>query len=80
MNLKIQVFANLKDYFDREFTMDVPEGSNVAGLLELVGALNPRSAELLNKCRVAVNEEFVDGDTVLHADGVVILLPPSSGG
>ena len=80
MNLNIRVFANLKDFFENEFTLEAPDGIQVDQLLPLVAELNPDSKELLGNCRVAVDDDFVEKSHVLQGNDNVFLIPPSSGG
>jgi len=50
---------------------------------ELLNELEARHAGLrgrLSSVRVAVNEEFAETSASLHADDVVALIPPVSGG
>ena len=77
--MKIEVFAVLKDHFDREFevTEEVPD---VASLRKHLSDINPASSNILGICRFAINDEFVEDNHRLSAADKVIIIPPSSGG
>ncbi|WP_114779300.1 MoaD/ThiS family protein [Botryobacter ruber] len=77
--MKVQVFAALKDYFDKEFEL-AGEVQDVASLKERLSALNPGSRNMLQICRFAVGDEFVPQDFQLKESDTVCVIPPSSGG
>ena len=77
--MKVQVFAVLKDHFDREFEID----ENIASAAELRSFLmqsKPGATTILNNCRFAVNDEFVEMNFKLQSYDTVTIIPPSSGG
>lgn len=80
MRVRIRVFAVLKDYFQSEFELDLPEGALTRDVLEKLVELNPRGEEALECCRLAVGEDLVDAGHPLTEGDQVSLLPPSSGG
>lgn len=77
--MTIQVFAVLKDYFDKEFKL---EGSftTIAALKQHLTEENPEAAGVLDLCRFAVHDEFVDPDFTLNSNDIISVIPPSSGG
>lgn len=77
--MKVKVFAKLKDFFEKEFEVTTPV-QTVAELQRHLIGLNPASAGVLDACRFAVNDEFVDPEFELKADEYVTVIPPSSGG
>jgi molybdopterin synthase sulfur carrier subunit len=77
--MKVQVFAALKDYFDKEFEVD----ANIASITELRDSLihfKPETGTILNNCRFAVDDEFVDMNFKLKSHDTIVIIPPSSGG
>ncbi|HKH63130.1 MAG TPA: MoaD/ThiS family protein [Flavitalea sp.] len=77
--MRIQVFAALKDFFDNEFEAD----GSIKTLVELRRSLilsKPEAENILNNCRFAVHEEFVDMNYKLKANDTIAIIPPSSGG
>jgi molybdopterin converting factor small subunit len=77
--MKIYVYAALKDHFQPEFEL---EGSvrNTDELKSRLQALNTNATELLQSCRFAVEEGFIENDFKLNENDTVIVIPPSSGG
>jgi len=76
--MKIQVFAALKDHFDKEFTVAPCE--NIEALKALLIKENQKAERLLNLCRFVVNNEFVDLNYSIQENDVISIIPPSSGG
>jgi molybdopterin synthase sulfur carrier subunit len=77
--MKVQVFAVLKDHFDKEFEIE----ENISDAAELRSFLiqsRPGAEAILNNCRFAVNDEFVDLNFKLQSYDTVTIIPPSSGG
>ncbi|MGI4750154.1 MAG: MoaD/ThiS family protein [Janthinobacterium lividum] len=77
--MTIEVFAVLKDYFDKEFKF---EGSakNIAELKQQLAFKNPEAINVLNLCRFAVRDEFVDSNFSINSNDTISIIPPSSGG
>lgn len=61
-------------------TLEFPDSSSVTHLRQQLAASYPDLANLLSAIRFAVNETFVEDDTVLQHDDEVALIPPVSGG
>lgn len=77
--MKIQVFAVLKDYFDKEFELS-DSITDVATLQQHLTQLNTEATGILKLCRFAVHDEFVDQDYTLTSNDTICIFPPSSGG
>lgn len=77
--MTIQVYAVLKDFFDKEFSIDAPVNT-VAELREALVQYNGAAKDILQICRFAVNDEFVDNNFELKANDNIHIIPPSSGG
>jgi molybdopterin synthase sulfur carrier subunit len=77
--MKIQVYAILKDYFDKEFTVDETVNT-INGLNEILINRNPSAKDILTACRYAVNDNFVDDSFQLQPNDNIHIIPPSSGG
>jgi len=77
--MKIEVFAILKDYFEKQFfiTEDV---RNIESLKSYLLAKNPDAEPVLNACRFAVADEFVENTYELKKDDSISIIPPGSGG
>jgi molybdopterin converting factor small subunit len=77
--MKVNVYAVLKEYFDPSF--QVPETlASVEQVKEQLIRINPKSSSVLQRCRFAVNDEFVKEDFKISAHDVISVLPPASGG
>ena len=77
--MKIQVYAILKDHFDKEFIVDETV-SNIEALNAILVQRNPEAAAILSSCRYAVNDSFVDNQFQLQPNDSIHIIPPSSGG
>ncbi|MCU7550777.1 MoaD/ThiS family protein [Chitinophagaceae bacterium LB-8] len=77
--MKVQVFAGLKEYFEPTFELE-KDVQSIDGLKRQLIRLRPSSAALLESCRFAVNDDFVDVDYELNEGDTIVILPPSSGG
>ena len=77
--MTIEVFAVLKDYFDKEFQLQ-SSAKNIAELKQQLAAQNPEAANVLELCRFAVRDEFVDQNYPLTTHDTISIIPPSSGG
>lgn len=77
--MKVQVFAVLKDYFDKEFQLQeaVP---NTQALKERLIRNKPSAAGILDICRFAVGDEFIDDQYQLKENDTIYIIPPGSGG
>lgn len=77
--MKVTVYAVLKDYFDPSF--DIKEKLlSIEELKKKLEAIKPSAAPVLNACRFAVNDEFVNLDFKIKEDDSISILPPASGG
>ncbi|MCC9137478.1 MoaD/ThiS family protein [Pontibacter silvestris] len=77
--MKVQVFAALKDYFDKEFELK-EDVDNVTELRQYLTELNTSAGNMLKTCRFAIDDEFVDQNYQLKENDTISVIPPSSGG
>ena len=77
--MKIQVFALLKDHFEKEFEVK-EQFTDIVSLKKHLAALQPTATNVLEKCRFAVHDEFINQDYQLTENDTVCIIPPSSGG
>lgn len=81
MRITVKLFALLREGVgQREMEMEVSEGTTAAQVLQGLVAQHPRLAGSAEACLFAVNQEFVEGETVLKAGDEMALIPPVSGG
>jgi molybdopterin converting factor subunit 1 len=81
MKIPVCLFARARDLagVDR-VAVNLPDGATVGDLRRQLAAECPALAGLLNRCALAVNEEFADDALTLPPHAEVALLPPVSGG
>ena len=77
--MKIFLYAMLKDYFDHEVWMQEPVRT-VEELKDRLLLQNENARDLLDNCRFAVNDRFIDNNYIFQSHDVVSILPPASGG
>lgn len=80
MNIRLLTFAAMKDYFSADTAMTLDSEYTVEDLKQTLKSQNPSASELIDSCRFAVNQVFVDDKFDLFEGAVVAILPPSSGG
>ncbi len=81
MKVCVLAFATLPDVLGgRSLLVDLPEGATVHDLLQHLANEHPALNKWLSVTRVAVNQEYVDADALLHDGDEVALIPPVSGG
>jgi molybdenum cofactor cytidylyltransferase len=77
----VLLFASARDLAGSPTVMvELPETATVADLRNALQLQVPALAEVLAKCRLAVNMEFAEDDrTILDGDELAVI-PPVSGG
>ena len=77
--MKIEVYAVLKDYFEKEFTLQ-QSFKNINDLRSFLIDKNPEAVGILTISRFAVNNEIVENNYILKENDHISIMPPSSGG
>lgn len=82
MRITVLYFAVLKERLGRsEEQMTVPDGNRVKDAIDLLTAKYWDVAQLRGKFRIALNEEFIDDESLFLRDGdTMALVPPVAGG
>lgn len=81
MTVHVRLFARAKDLARTDAVeIELDAGATVGVLRQRLASRYPVLQTLLERCAIAVNEEFSLDDLVLPAGAVVALLPPVSGG
>jgi molybdopterin converting factor subunit 1 len=81
MTFEVRLFARAKDLAGAESVrVELPQGATVADLRRRLAADHPALAGLLERCAVAVNDEFADDTLGLPSPAEIAVLPPVSGG
>ncbi len=77
--MTIQVFAVLKDFFAKEFQLSGTINT-ISDLKQQLVNQNPQAANVLELCRFAVHDEFVEPNYPINSNDTICIIPPSSGG
>lgn len=81
MNVRVRFFAGMRERMGKsEIAADLPEGTDIQGLLARLGADNPVLNLDQQRFTVTVNRSFARTDQVLGDGDEVALIPPVSGG
>lgn len=81
MNLNVLFFAAARDAVGADtVTVDVPEGSTVGALQQLMIQRTPQLERWSQALLWAVNNRYAGSDQVLHTSDVIACFPPVSGG
>lgn len=80
MIVTIHTFAILKETLPQKFDLEISDQFTAGHVIKTIVANNPECSEILDSCRIAVNEEFVDYNHIIAEGTQLYLLPPSSGG
>ena len=81
MNVRVLFFGRLTESLSAEpWTLDLAKGAAVADLLSALDLRQPGVGEQLQRCMVAVNQEYADRARKLSEGDEVAFLPPVSGG
>ncbi|HUA49303.1 MAG TPA: molybdenum cofactor biosynthesis protein MoaE [Solirubrobacteraceae bacterium] len=76
MQIRVKLFAGLRERAGTaELDLELPEGAVVGDALERMRALTDGARVVM-----AVNQEYADASSTLHAGDEVALIPPISGG
>jgi molybdopterin converting factor subunit 1 len=81
IQVKVKFFAAPREALDRdEIQLELPEGTTVEGLLDLLKEQYPVLRSYMRFLSVAVNRAYVGMGTELHDGDVIACLPPVGGG
>jgi molybdopterin converting factor subunit 1 len=81
MKIRLRFFASLRERLRKsEAEHELENGSTVADLWNALCEEHPELREVTASISFAVNQEYVDRDTILHDGDEVALIPPVSGG
>jgi len=78
MSITVRLFAGVKEKAGVP-SLEV-ESASIGALRPALAAACPAIQPQLAPCRFALNDEFVDDDTILPDGATVDLIPPVSGG
>ena len=80
MNLTINTYAILKEYFEPRFELQIENEFTIDALKKELTNLKPEASGIINSCRFAIRDSFIDDNTILKEKNDVHIIPPSSGG
>ncbi|MEY2563633.1 MAG: molybdopterin synthase sulfur carrier subunit [Verrucomicrobiota bacterium] len=81
MNLRVQFYSRLRELAGvSEVELEVPGGTRVGALLEILYAKTPALRDWNKSILVAAGVEFVGRDYVLREGDEVSIMPPVQGG
>ena len=83
MKINLRYFASLREALGPTDTVELPAGSSVAQLRDLLLARGGRHAEVLSRgraVRVALNQTLCDESALLPDGAEVAFFPPVTGG
>ena len=80
MKIRVLFFAELKDAFGPERTMEVPQGFTVRDMTVRLTGLSRLAAVRKESLVYAVNENFENSDKVLNDGDDLAIMTPMSGG
>ncbi len=81
MTVEIRLFARARDLAGREtIPLEVAPGTTVGELRRALARAHPELAALLERCALAVNQDFAVDSAALPDRAEVAVLPPVSGG
>jgi molybdopterin converting factor small subunit len=78
--IQITCFAGLRKFFAPQMEVQLKLPASYQSVIQKLKKLNPEANEILDNCRIAVNEKFVPHTQIKTSDEPVYLIPPSSGG
>lgn len=78
---EILMFAAARELSGTDvLVVELESPTAAATILERIGELVPAITPMLPACRLAVDQSFVAGDTMIDAVAEIALIPPVSGG
>lgn len=81
MQVRVLYFAVFREKLGHdEESLVLPDGARVADAIAALAARHPPIAQLRDRFRVAVNQEFSDNDRALADGDELALIPPVAGG
>lgn len=81
MKVKVRFFAAMREAIGRtEVALEVPLGTTVQELTDLIAEWYPVLCPYLDAALIAVNRRYVHPETELHDEDEVAFVPPVGGG
>ena len=81
ITLNIRFFAGLRERMGNDsLSVSLPADTRAKDLAAIMKSQYPEMKILLKNARIALNSEFIDGNTMLHNGDEIAFIPPVSGG
>lgn len=81
MKVRLRLFASFREAVGQDrMEIQVPEGSTMAQIMEVLAAKYPKIAGLAASTVFAVDEEYVSPDRIAQEGDEIVFIPPVSGG
>lgn len=81
IEVDVLYFARARDLAGRERDrLELRRGGTVSQARDAIAATRPALAELLSRCRFAIDCEFASDDAIVEEGAELAVLPPVSGG
>jgi molybdopterin converting factor subunit 1 len=79
--VKTLFFATLRDYVgSKTIELDIPSGTTVHGLTDLLVAKYPRLDKVRDSMMAAINREYAADEQIIPENAEIAFFPPVSGG
>ena len=80
-HIKVLLFATLRDYVGaRSVDIDLPNGTTIAGLEEILVARYPRLEKVRGSMMAAIDRVYAADEQVVPENAEIAFFPPVSGG
>jgi molybdopterin converting factor subunit 1 len=80
-HIKVLLFATLRDYVGaRSVDIDLPDGTTIAGLEEILVARYPRLEKVRGSMMSAIDRVYAADEQIIPENAEIALFPPVSGG
>ena len=80
ISVEVTFFAQLKDFFGEKISIELPQGTALAEIRNILARQNALAFDWLKISRFASENAFLAEDFKVVAGGRYFFLPPSSGG
>jgi len=81
LKVKVLYFASLKSKLNKSYEdIEIEKDTTVQALKTLLLKKYPDLKGFLENCMIAVNESYVDDNTLLKDNDTVAIIPPVGGG
>ena len=80
ITINIVFFGVLKAFYGEKQTLEVPFGSTINDVIQVLMKIKPEAKDILESCQCAVNSDIISKDHRIMESSEFVLLPPFSGG